>query len=85
MKLSPEYILDKHADKACWVIAEDLQENVIIPSMEEYGKQQYNQAIKDAAENATAINDEWFDYGYQEWRYGDPIIDKDSILKLLKP
>ena len=75
MKLSPEYILDKHADKACWVIAEDLQENVIIPSMEEYGKQQYNQAIKDAAENAEMSWD--FVHGYE--------INKDSILKLLKP
>ena len=46
MKLSPEYILDKHADEACWVIAEDLQENVILPSMEEYGNQKFNEAIR---------------------------------------
>lgn len=46
MKLSPEYILDKNADEACWVIAQDLQEDVIIPSMEEYGNQEYNKAIR---------------------------------------
>ena len=74
MRLSPEYILDKNADEACWIIAQDLQENVIIPSMEEYGKQQYNQAIKDAAENCTT-----------ELTSTCIRADKASILKLLKP
>lgn len=46
MKLSPESILDKNADEACWVIAQNLREDVIIPSMEEYGNQKFNEAIR---------------------------------------
>ena len=47
---------------------------VIYSAMEEYGKQQYNQAIKDAAENCTT-----------ELTSTCIRVYKDSILKLLKP
>ena len=48
--------------------------------IEEYGKQQYNQAIKDAAENAKAF------FFYDDFD-GSPEfgVNKDSILTLLKP
>ena len=44
----------------------------------EYGKQQYNQAIKDAAENAK-YKSEYIGGGFSK-----NVVDKDSILKLLK-
>lgn len=55
----------------------------ILDWMEEYGKQQWNEAIKLAAEEATYQGG-----GYtldQEYEYHTPIgVDKQSILKLLK-
>lgn len=59
----------------------------IISAMQEYGKQQYSQAIKDAAENAKVksivIGRTYSLYGFHnEFVY---TVDKDSILKLLKP
>lgn len=46
-----------------------------IADMHEYGKQRHNEAIKAAAENATAYS----------VSVGCAIVDKDSILKLLEP
>lgn len=47
----------------------------ILLGMEEYGKQQYNQAIHDADISATA----YIHCGEY------PIVDSQSILKLIKP
>ena len=77
---TPEEILSKFESENCWVLANNLTSEVIIPSMEEYGNQQYNQAIKDAAENAKAF------FFYDDFD-GSPEfgVNKDSILKLVKP
>lgn len=58
-------------------------EEEVYKLVEEYGKQQWNEAIKLAAEEATYQGG-----GYtldQEYEYHTPIgVDKQSILKLLK-
>lgn len=57
----------------------DYTYNKVIKSIEEYGKQRHNQAIKAASENAK--------YKWVEEPDGklNIIVDKDSILKLLEP
>lgn len=57
--------------------------SMIREAMEEYGKQQYNQAIKDAAENAKAKVDSDMITSLKVAPY--VYVDKESILKLLKP
>ena len=47
----------------------------------DFGKQQYNKAIKDAAENAKIKPKHKLSPGFMD-QY---TVDKDSILKLLKP
>ena len=51
-------------------------ESEVYKLVEEYGKQQWNEAIKLAAEKAE-ITGEFFGYEYS--------VNKQSILKLLKP
>lgn len=52
----------------------------ILFAMEEYGKQQYNQALEDAAEKVQIKSVD--EYQGEEFRY--LTIDKQSILKLKK-
>lgn len=84
----PEEIIDKMCDEMPWVFVRKAQ---IMPYLEEafeiYGKQQWNEAIKLAAEEVQL--------GHKLELWDDPkeggdawakviIIDKESILKLLK-
>lgn len=72
-------VLSKIEEGSSWVLSYDIIDEVIIPAMEEYGKQQYNQAIDDAAENAKVIRikSDKSDLSYHS-------VDKQSILKLKK-
>lgn len=70
---TPKEILDKIIDDSSWVLSENLIEEIIYPSMIKYGKQQYNKAVLDCAENATT-----------ECTSTCIRVDKDSMLKLLK-
>ena len=51
--------------------------------MEEYGKQQYNQGVKDVAKNAK-VKTEFKSTGDYSG-YDHVTVDKESILELLKP
>lgn len=53
----------------------------ILFAMEEYGKQQYNQAIVDASENAETTYPEYLDGNNT---VNEVSVNKDSILKLKK-
>lgn len=88
MNKTPEEILNEMCNVMPWQF---IGKEQIFPYLKEaleiYGKQQYNQAIKDAAENAEVksivIGRTHTLYGaYNEFGY---VVDKDSILKLIKP
>lgn len=49
---TPEEILNEFETKSTFILSQTLIEQMIIPAMEEYGKQQYNQAVLDCMENA---------------------------------
>lgn len=59
---------------------------VIYSAMQEYGKQQYNQAVKDAAENVEISFPEYLDGNKVVYKCAieDIAVDKESIFKLLK-
>lgn len=78
MNKTPEEIIDEIENESRWVLPSDLIEEIIIPVMEEYGKQQYNQAIKDAESKVYSFSNDKIDKVHQS-------CVKKSILKLLKP
>ena len=67
MNKTPEEILNE-----CATIDGQTIQEFCLKAMLQYGKQQYNQAIKDAAENARIF-------------INKHEVNKDSILKLLNP
>ena len=75
MNKTPEEILNE-----CATIDGQTIQEFCLKAMLQYGKQQYNQAIKDAAENAEVC----FTEDCVIVR-GDAEVDKGTILKLLKP
>lgn len=83
MKITAEEILDKIEDESCWVLPADLIEEIIIPAMEEYGKQCKSEAIdetvKACAEAANTIDvGTLTDEGWVPYY----IVDKQSILSV---
>ena len=73
MKTPEEILIDIELDDD-FVVFTIEERDVIHKAMEEYGKQQYNQAIKDAAEKCKG----------RLLDYSTVYIIKDSILKLIK-
>jgi len=51
--MTAQEILNEIEEKSTWCLSFEMIDEIIIPAMEAYGKQQYNQAIEDAVENAT--------------------------------
>lgn len=70
MNKTPEEILNE-----CATIDGQTIQEFCLKAMLQYGKQQYNQAIKDAAENVNRI----------ALDHQSICFTKDSILKLLNP
>lgn len=69
------------------MVNSDFYNNVLLISMEEYAKQQWNEAIIKASESVslTTTKELWDDPKEGAAAYMDIIIiDKNSILKLLK-
>lgn len=90
---TPEEILDDHCTTTYNKYSGDEEiissKEAVLIAMEEYGKQQYDQAIKDAAENAKVRKTVRTEYPHESHPYipvhkEEVVVDKDSILKLLK-
>ena len=79
---TPEEILNSIEENSSWCLSDDLIKEIILPAMEEYGNQQYNQGMKDAAENAKVTMKFEDSKDRSINRYVK--VDKESILKLLK-
>jgi len=72
-------IVKEIEDKSSWVLSSDLIEEIIMPSVIEYGQQQYNKALLEAADKATArIVQETINGGKKA------VVNRESILNLIK-
>lgn len=94
---TPEEILNEFETKSTFILSQILIEQMIIPVMEEYGKQQYelgnktgyNQGVLDCIENAEVKmnNGESIetDCIFTDSHLNSYEIDEESMKKLLKP
>lgn len=74
---TPEEILNEFETKSTFILSQTFIEQMIIPAMEEYGKQQYNQAIKDFFEKLVICSKfSSFDKKLDCWSNKDELLKK---------